>query len=130
MTKINYFTLFILCFPLSMYGFTPADKLTVESRMFNYTWSSAFNPLNNEITLISMDEKTVYVLISTNGVVDQSQYSKAEEVNAHFLTTEGVIECSYAWNSNMMKIVLDKTIAKEILINTFGFAPDIIVNLF
>jgi hypothetical protein len=130
MNKIKHFTLLIFCLPLSIYGYTSFEKLTVESRIFNSTLQSAFDQVDNEIQLISIDEKKVYVLISTNGVVDQSQYSKAEEVNAHFLKTEGVIECSYAWNSNMMKLTLDKKNAKEILINTFGFEPTIISNLF
>lgn len=97
------------------------------SVLFSQTENSA---ANNEITLISVDEKTVFVLISTNGIVDQSHYSKSEEVNEHFLETKGVIECSYSWNNNNMKLTLDKTNAKEILINTFGFEPNIISNLF
>lgn len=91
---------------------------------------AAFNPVNNEIRLISVDEKTVFVLISTNGIVDQSRYSKSEEVNAHFLKTDGIVECSYSWNNNNMKLVLDKTNAKKILINTFGFESTLISNLF
>lgn len=97
------------------------------SVLFSQTKNSA---TNNEISLISVDEKTVFVLISTNGIVDQSHYSKSEEVNEHFLTTKGVIECSYSWNNNNMKLVLDKTNAKEILKNTFGFEPNMISNLF
>jgi hypothetical protein len=91
---------------------------------------AAFNPVNNEIRLISVDEKTVFVLISTNGIVDQSRYSKSAEVNAHFLKTDGIVECSYSWNNNNMKLVLDKTNAKKILINTFGFESTLISNLF
>jgi hypothetical protein len=130
MNKIKHFALLIFCLPLSIYGYTSFEKLTVESRIFNSTLQSAFDPINNEISLLSVDEKTVFVLISTNGVVDQSNYSKAEEVNAHFLKIEGVMECSYAWNNNMMKLVLDKTNAKSILIDTFGFEQNIISNLF
>jgi hypothetical protein len=130
MNKLKHFTLLIFCLPLSIYGFTSFEKSTVDSRIFSSIWSSALNPVNNEISLISVDEKTVFVLISTNGIVDQSRYSNSEEINAHFMRSEGVIECSYAWNNNMMKLVLDKTNAKEILINTFGFAPDNIANLF
>jgi hypothetical protein len=62
--------------------------------------------------------------------VDQSRYSNSEEVNAHFLKTDGVINCSYSWNNNSMKLVLDKANAKKILINTFGFESNIISNLF
>jgi hypothetical protein len=130
MNKIKHLALLISCLPLSIYGYTSFEKLTVESRIFNSTLQSAFDPINNEISLLSVDEKTVFVLISTNGVVDQSNYSKAEEVNAHFLKIEGVMECSYAWNNNMMKLVLDKTNAKSILIDTFGFEQNIISNLF
>jgi hypothetical protein len=130
MNKIKHFTLLIFCLPLSIYGYTSFEKSTVKSRILNSTWPSAFNPVNNEISLISVDEKTVFVLISTNGIVDQSRYSNSEEVKAHFLKTDGVIDCSYAWNNNMMKLVLDKTNAKKILINTFGFEPTIISNLF
>lgn len=129
MKKIKHFVLLTFCFQLSAYGYSSYERFTFECSISS-TCQSAVNSVNNEITLISIDEKTVYVLISTNGIVDQSHYSNAEEVNVHFLNTEGLIECSYSWNNNMMKLVLDRTKAKEILINNFGFAPDIIANLF
>ena len=130
MNKIKHFTLLLFCLPLSIYGYSSFEKLPVEGRIFNSNWQSAFNPVVNEIQLISIDEKKVYVLISTNGIVNQSHFSNAEEVNEHFLKTKGVIECSYSWNNSMMKLVLDKTNAKEILINTFGFEQNTISNLF
>jgi hypothetical protein len=130
MNKIKHFSLFLFCLPLSIYAITSFEKLPVEFGIFNSTLQSAFNPVNNQITLISVDEKTVFVLISTNGIVDQSRYSKSEEVNTHFLKIEGIIQCSYSWNNNNMKLVLDKTNAKEILKNTFGFETNIISNLF
>ena len=130
MNKIKHFALIIFCLPLSIYGYTSFEKFNLESRNFTSTCQSAFNPFINEITQISVDEKKVFVLISTNGIVDQNQYSTSKEVNEHFLKTKGVIECSYSWNSNMMKLTLDKTNAKEILINTFGFEPTMISNLF
>jgi hypothetical protein len=130
MNKIKHFTLLLFCLPLSIYGFTSFEKQTPINRIYNSTSQSFFNPVNNEITLISVDEKTVFVVISTNGIVDQSHYSKSEEVNAHFLNIEGVVQCSYSWNTNSMKLVLDKTNAKEILVNTFGFEPTMISNLF
>lgn len=104
--------------------------LSISSLNFSFSQDLTDLEKNNEITLISVDEKTVFVLISTNGIVDQSLYSNSEEVKAHFLKTKGVIECSYSWDNNNMKLVLDKTNAKEILINTFGFDSNIISNLF
>lgn len=130
MNKIKHFTLLTFCLTLTIYGNTSFQKSTFGCGISNSTWTSVFNQVNNEINLITVDEKTVFVLISTNGIVNQSLYSNTKEVNAHFLKTEGVVECSYSWNNNSMKLVLDKTIAKEILINTFGFEPTIISNLF
>jgi hypothetical protein len=130
MNKINRFSLLIFCLPFLSYSNTSIEKITFEYRVYNETWQTAFNPIVNKIKLISVDEKTVFVLISTNGIVDQSHFSKSEEVNAHFLNTEGIVECSYSWNNNSMKLVLDKTNAKHILINTFGFEASLISNLF
>jgi hypothetical protein len=104
-------------------------KLSYDGVLKN-NWQLVFNPTNNEIKLISDNEKTVFVLISTNGIVNQSNFSNFAELNAHFLKLEGVVECSYAWNNNSMKLVLDKSLAKQILIDTFGFDPIRISNLF
>jgi hypothetical protein len=134
--KILFLIVSFLC---SFLSFSQQDSF---GEMLNVTYSiengrdisdnnaSAMNSVKNEITLISVDEKTVFVLISTNGIVDQSNYSKAEDVNDYFMKTEGIIKCSYSWNNNNMKLVLNKTNAKEILINTFGFESNIISNLF
>jgi hypothetical protein len=130
MNKIKHFSLLFFCLTLSTLGYTSIEKLAVESIFYNSTSQSAINAVNNDIRLISVDEKTVFVIISTNGIVDQSRFSNSEEINTHFLKTEGVIECSYSWNNNMMKLVLDKTSAKQILINTFGFESKSISQLF
>jgi hypothetical protein len=138
--KITLFS-FVLLFCLSANAHKPTKQLRSHNfqyaafisrnyEMFNNNWQLAFNPINNEIRLISDNDKTVFVLISTNGILDQSHFLNSEEVNAHFLKIEGVTECSYSWNNNSMKLVLDKTYAKQILIDSFGFEPTIISNLF
>ena len=128
MKKIIFFSLFtfyILFLLNDCYA-----HFTFEIRNIHMTGLSHVKPIDNEIQLISVDEKTVFVLISTNGIVDQSDFSNSEEVNAYFMKKNGVVTCSYSWNHNNMKLVLDKTSAKQTLIDSFGFEPTIISNLF
>ena len=128
MKKIISFSLFTFYVLFSPYGYYA--HFTFEFKNFSKIGLSLVKPMDNEIQLISVDEKTVFVLISTNGIVDQSDFSNSEEVNAYFMKKHGVVVCSYSWNQNNMKLILDKTFAKQTLINTFGFEPTIISNLF
>lgn len=85
---------------------------------------------DERIRIISSDEKSVFLLIKTNGIIDQNQYLNSTEINNYYLKFDGIIECSFSWNSNTMKLILDKTKAKNVLINTFGFDAKIVSNLF
>ena len=133
MTKIIYLALAFFSLCLSHLLFSQKNNTKIQNLSFYGNILLEKNKIaffDDKIKVISNDEKSIFLLIKTEGIVDQKKFNNLKEVNDHYLKIDGILVCSYAWNGNSMKLVLEKTKAKKILVNTFAFEISLVSNLF
>mgnify|MGYP001172817984 FL=1 len=116
---------FLLLLIIAIQGFSFSTLNGKASQVFSYE-----NALIQKVTLISANEKVINVLVEHDGLINQSNFASVFEVNSYFEKIDGIIMCSYSWNGGTFKFELERSKAKEILINFIKLDPTQVNTLF